>query len=644
MRRSVFFVVVILFLAPDILYCELPIIREKFHFEESPGVIRLRSRNIISNSLRIEINDQVLNSNEYILEANSGSLKITREMKFPADITIQYSRFWVDVPSYYFKRKLGVATSRELTSNSSDMVSARHLPVTRSGSTSLRIFGSKSFGVKAGSGTDLDLKQTLNVQIEGYLTEGLKISGVLSDQAAPEVGGISTSIGEIDKVALRLSSRNFSAGVGDIDFDKHTGVYGQLKKTLKGATASVSAGKIEADATAGGIKSKHATKKIYGRDGLSGPYKLLPETGQSSVSIMPSTEQIWLDGRPLVRGVDADYEIDYLLGEITFSPAITITSRSRIEADFEYLDENYRQDFVAGGAMYGDSSSMLQTRIDFVRQSDSENDPVQYNLSPDDISVLSAAGDHVSMAVKSGVVKADSGQGDYDAEITGSDTIYIYVGKGNGGYRVSFSFMGQGKGDYRYLGGGVYEYVSDGGGEYLPVVKIPLPESISALSMNTIISDDHIRLDFNGTVSRHDRNLLSERDDDDNYGMDLSGGFNLTPMGSYAEQVYLALGFNARWQDERFSFPGRSNRVERDRYWGILADSMANGVLQLSLSEVFRMGEKVKLLSDFGVMGGYGAHRYSTDLTLNPISEFSGRISRTDRYSERSARTLVIPT
>jgi hypothetical protein len=640
MRRSGLLIAAILLLSADILYGELPIIREEFRFDESPRVIRLSNRNIISNTLRVEINGEVAGGDDYILDANSGTLKINCELEAPVVITVEYSRFWVNLPSYYFKRKLGAVMSRSLPGDASSRESTRRPPVTNSGSSSLRIFGSKSFGITAGSGTDLELKQTLNVQIEGYLTENLKVSGVLSDQAAPEVGGISTSIGEIDRVALKLSSDRFSASVGDIDFDRRMGAHGQLKKALKGASAQISAGKVGADATLGGIKSKHATKKILGRDGVSGPYRLLPDVGQSSVSILPSTDRVWLDGRPLARGADADYEIDYLLGEITFSPAITVTSRSRIEADFEYLDEDYRQDFFAGGALYGDSTLPLFARIDFLRQADSENDPTQFDLSPDDISVLRAAGDFAMKALKSGVVKADSGQGNYSLEVVGSDTIYTFAGTGNGDYRVSFSYMGPGNGDYRYLGGGVYEYVSQGGGEYLPVVRIPLPESASALSLTTSAGNDRFRIRFDGTASKHDRNLLSELDDNDNDGMDISGGFNLTPFGRNAKQVYLNIGFNARLQDEKFFFPGRSDLVERDRYWGILTDSIADESVQLSLTEVFRIAEIAELSADFGVLGSPGAHRYSYDLTLAPTSDLNGRVMRLDRYSERSTNVL----
>ncbi len=639
MRRSGFLIVLILLFSADFLYGELPIIREEFRFDESPGVIRLSNHNIISNTLRVEIDGEIAGGDDYVLDAGSGALKINRELVAPVVITVEYSRFWVDIPSYYFRRKLGAIKSRSMIGNAPSYESTQRLPVTNSGSSSLRIFGSKSFGITAGSGTDLELKQTLNVQIEGYLTENLRVSGVLSDQAAPEVGGISTSIGEIDKVALKLSSDRFSASVGDVDFDRRMGAHGRLKKALKGASAQVSAGKVGADATLGGIKSKHATKKIFGRDGVSGPYRLLPDVGQSSVSILPSTDRVWLDGRPLARGADADYEIDYLLGEITFSPAITVTSRTRIEADFEYLDEDYRQDFFAGGAAYGDSASQLFARIDFLRQADSEDDPAQFDLSPDDINVLSAAGDHAMKALKSGVVKADSGQGDYSLEVTGSDTIYTFAGTGNGDYRVSFSYMGPGNGDYRYLGGGVYEYVAQGGGEYLPVVRIPLPESASALSLSTSVSDDHIRLRFDGTATKHDRNLLSELDDDDNDGMDISGGFNLTPFGRNAKQVYLNIGFNARLQDEKFFFPGRSDRVERNRYWGILTDSVSGEVLQLSLTETFRISKITELQADCGfynLMHSPSAFRYSYDLTLSPTPELSGRVTRTDRNSERS--------
>ena len=617
---------------------ELQLASESLHFDDAPRIVKLKQRHIVSNSLNISADGTMLSDDDYLLDVPSGTVKLLVDLDAPVTLEISYSHLSLDIPSCFFRRKLQLDAHRTQPISPS----SEYIPPQQAGGetqpSKLRIFGSKSIGLKAGTGADLELNQTLNIQIEGYLRDNLKVTGVLSDQSRPEVGGISTSLGEIDRITLRLSSENFTAGIGDIDFKRNFGSTARFRKTLKGGSAAVKTGEIRADVIAGGIRSKHGRLRTLGRDGVSGPYRLLPDVGQASVSVLPGTERVWFDGRELTRGIDADYQIDYMQGEVTFSPRIMVTSRSRIEVDFEYLDENYRQDFYAGSFGYGDSAATFRAELGFVSQTDSKNNPSRFDLTDSDVAVLANAGDSTRRAVRSGITKVDSGDGDYTREVIESDTIYIYAGRDQGDYRVSFSYVGQGSGDYDYLGGGIYGFTSEGGGAYLPIVRLPMPQRSDALSLTTEIESEAAAFRFDGLVSNHDRNLFSAFDDDDDVGSDMTGKVRLSPFRAGGEDdIGWQIDLEGRRSEKEFYLPGRIYRIERDREWGLISDSVFNLAKQLSVSQGFSIGGLAKIDTDWGTYRDrdyFSADRYGYAVRVEPHASVFFNASRKDRISE----------
>jgi hypothetical protein len=627
---------VILFSCPAL--AELKHVGESFHFDDVPRIVKLKQKYIVSNTLSITADGTTLSDGDYLLDVPSGTIKLLIDLDVPVTLEVSYSHLSLDIPSCFFRRKLQLDAQRtQPASSPSD-----YIPPRQAGNemqpSKLRIFGSKSIGLKAGTGADLDLNQTLNVQIEGYLRDNLKVTGVLSDESRPEVGGISTSLGEIDKITLRLSSENFTAGIGDIDFRRNFGSTARFRKTLKGGSAAVKIGEIKTDVIAGGIRSKHDRLKTLGRDGVSGPYRLLPNVGQASISVLPGTERVWLDGHELTRGVDADYQIDYVQGEVAFSPRIMMTSRSRIEVDFEYLDENYRQDFYAGSFGYGDSSATFRAEIDFISQADSKDNPSRFDLTDTDVAVLAGAGDSTLQAVRSGVTKVDSGDGDYIRDIVGPDTIYVYAGRDQGDYRVSFSYVGQGSGDYDYLGGGIYGFTTEGGGAYLPIVRLPMPQRSDALSLTTEVETGAASFRFNGMISDHDRNLFSSSDDNDDIGSDMTGEVRLSPFRACDEDdLGWQIELEGRRSESDFYLPGRIYRVEQDREWGLVSDSIFSLAEQFSVSQRFSIGRLAKIDTDWGTYRDrdyFNADRYGYAMRVEPRRSLFFDASRKDRISE----------
>ena len=65
-----------------------------------------------------------------------------------------------------------------------------------------------------------------------------------------------------------------------------------------------------------------------GQDRVQGPYRISADNVIES--IVPGSENIWVDGHLLERGADKDYLMDYPAATVTFMPRNMIDSRSRI--------------------------------------------------------------------------------------------------------------------------------------------------------------------------------------------------------------------------------------------------------------------------------------------------------------------------
>ncbi len=614
------------------------VLHESYHFESTPRILKLENTHIISNTVSIIANGTKLSSDEYVLDVPSGTVKLLIDLKPPVDVDVSYSHLWFDVTSCMFRRRLIDHTGGDVSTQAGDKDTPPPPEGRPTHSPQLGIFGSKSIGLRTGTGSDLELNQTLNVHIDGYLNQNLRVTGVLSDQSRPEVGGISTSLGEVDKVTLQISSEKFAATVGDIDFKRNLGANARFNKALKGGRAEFRSSAVYADAVLGGIKSKHGRLKTFGSEGVSGPYRLLPDVGRVSVSILPGTESVWLNGRQLTRGIDADYQIDYLQGEITFSPRIAINARSRIEADFEYLDENYRQDFQAGSFTYGDTSSAIFAQFGVISQIDSKANPSRFALDDSDISILAAAGDSTRKAVRSGITKVQQGNGDYVRRIVGTDTMYVYVGSLSGDYQVSFEYFGPGNGDYEYVGGGIYRFVSKGGGAYLPGLRLPMPQRSDALSLSAMVGGRSVSCRVDGLISNHDRNLFSDYHDSDNVGSDLTGRMLLMPLGAGGpDDLGWSIQIEGQRSESDFFLPGQAYQIDRDRIWGLASDSVFNLAEALLVSQSFAVGRRGKIAAGWGTYrdrGFFGANRYSCSAVIHPQQSVSLSASRDDRMSE----------
>ncbi len=394
-------------------------------------------------------------------------------------------------------------------------------PITRErgrpAQSDVSISGAKTFRFTTRSAGSSDFSQSLDMKISGNLTPGLQLTGNISDRGYdPSYGTANSRLSELDKLNLRLSSRLFVAQVGDILLsDTYFG--GSPPKQVSGASFDLQAQAGHFSAAAARPKGRFETVRFFGRDGTQGPYQIA--SGSAALPIVPGSETVWLDGQRLEQGANKDYIMDYPTGRITFNVNHPIDLRSRIECDFEPLLSDFKGELYATGGGVSALDSSLNVSVRWLREGDDKNEPLAGELSETDLSILNSVGDNVSEATRSGVV-ADS-LGDYIILVDSlPDTVYQYVGDGNGDYSISFSYFGQGQGDYAFLGGSQYRYVGQGNGDYRPLVVIAAPQRVdyyqSRLELRDVLFSS-VAVELQQT--QYDKNLLSERDDSDNDGL-----------------------------------------------------------------------------------------------------------------------------
>jgi len=186
--------------------------------------------------------------------------------------------------------------------------------------------------------------------------------------------------------------------------------------------------------------------------------------------------------------------------------------------------------------------------LTFYRASDSKG---FYEGLPVEIrDFLVQSGDSAGVREYRGGIKAEGG--DYILK----DSIFVFVGNGNGDYQVFFEWVGAKKGSYIFdnlLGG--YRYVGKDSGDYEPLVRIKPPRETYLLSF---AFDSQSILDLNFSLSYSDLNALSPRDDGDNLGgrLDVSKVFTV-------RESFLKLGFRGQTAGYNTIYP------MYDRFWGV---------------------------------------------------------------------------
>ena len=472
-----------------------------------------------------------------------------------------------------------------------------------------------SRGVSVGNNQDLVLNSSLNLQLSGKLSEDVEILASISDKNVPiQPEGNTEYLSNINNIFLTLFIKDrIRIDAGDIELAAPKDDFLQVNRNLLGMGLHVNSSwkKVSMKNSVGGgvAKGKYVRQTIIPQNGVQGPYRLYGENNETNIVVVAGSERVYLDGVLLVRGQENDYVIDYNTAEITFTPAILVTTEKRLVVEFECTDRHFTRYnlFTNNEMQIGKVRRPLTLRVNFFQEQDLKNQSIQPELTDNHKLFLSSLGDAEDRALYPNVDSATFSSDRIlyckkDTLVTGIRyEIYEYsVNDSVQLYQVGFTYVGSHKGTYRLLSstvnGRVFAWIApqDGvlQGDYEPVVLLTTPKLVQ---MATIAADYHFKpksfLHTELALSNYDRNTFSKADDRDNVGFAYQfSAQHEQPLKRRGEDTCLwNLNTSLQWQfvHKNFHAVERFREVEFARNYNLdrdYSDAASEQMLQAAIS------------------------------------------------------------
>jgi hypothetical protein len=406
--------------------------------------------------------------------------------------------------------------------------------------------GSISRGVSFGNNQDLAVNSSLNLQLAGKLSNDVDIVLAASDQNIPiQPQGNTQNLQEFDKVFIQLSNKTSKLIAGDFIISKPNGYFLNYNKKVQGLGFSTiipmnpmlkdssKMGFMHLSANAAISKGKFGRMQLPGVEGNQGPYRLRGAENEQFIIVLSGSEKVYIDGTLLKRGQEYDYVIDYNTAEVTFTPKNLITKDKRIIVEFQYSDKNYARSIITFDDEY--TKNKLKVHFNIYSEQDSKNQPLQQALSDSAKLLLHNIGDTLQKAYIPAAQyvpfsnslplyrKLDS------TDINGTfKSVYVYSTDTTlAHYKVSFSDLGPGNGDYVQIpsaaNGRVFKWVEPIAGvhqgNYAPVILLITPKKKQMVTLggeykfskNTILTTE-------GALSNYNQNTFSPYDHEHDMG------------------------------------------------------------------------------------------------------------------------------
>jgi hypothetical protein len=453
--------------------------------------------------------------------------------------------------------------------------------------TNLDITGTKTISFQVGNGEQLNIDQSLFLRMDGELSENVFVEAQLSDDQTPiSPEGDSRELSSLDQIFIKIYGKKSELSLGDLDFEIKNSRFLNYNPKFEGIRFAWR--NIDSYRGAFAVtKSKPAHVEINGVESKQGPYFVNFSGSDQFITVVAGSESVYLNGELLQRG--EDYTIDYDEGTINFTQKHFISESSFIVVDYQYSSEEYQKNLYMA-----DTETWLTDRISFrnkfIHQQDSKDNPLSYSLTDEDKVILNQVGD--GDAFVDAISQVDVGDGEY-IQIANNDTIYYqYVGSDStGSYNIGFTFVGEGKGDYSQLTSSIWEYVGKNNGSWMPIKKIPRAESKMNYDVSLKYEGDFFTVYSEALLSQHDKNLNSNKDDDDNYGGALHEEIKITPdydllkpeLIYYYRYIFKNTAFFSEIEDPQFIYTNSGanlpDSLDREEH---------GAVVSLNLSETYK--------------------------------------------------------
>jgi len=389
--------------------------------------------------------------------------------------------------------------------------------------------GSISRGVTVGNNQNSVLNSELDLQITGKLNDKVSLRASIQDANIPlQESGYSQRLDEFDQVFIELFSEHWDVRAGDIDLVNPNSYFASFSKRVQGLNFNLKLGEEDnrTNLFAAGaiVRGQFTTSQFTAQESNQGPYKLQGPNGELFVLIVSGSETVYVNGIPIKRGEDQDYIIDYNAGEIIFNSTFPITSEMRITVDYQFSDRNYSRFVAYGGGTY--TNQKFSMGISVYSEIDAKNQPLQQNLSEEQVEILSNAGDDRSQMVAPSEISEELNDNRilYKKDLVGGVETFVFSNDPDDElFRVTFTLVGENQGDYALSNinaiNNIYEYIGINQGNYAPVVQLVAPTKLQIAVLNgSYKPSGKTTISFEASGSKNDLNSFSSIDDGNNDG------------------------------------------------------------------------------------------------------------------------------
>lgn len=504
----------------------------------------------------------------------------------------------------------------------------------------LRKSGSITRGITVGNSQGTTLNSGMKLQIEGDLGDGLKIVGSITDDNIPiQPDGSTQQISDFDKIFIQLRKDAYFLTIGDFEVQQKGSRFGDIYRNVQGLQVGYNTKKTRIQASGAVAKGKFHTNSFIGKDGVSGPYRLTGKSGEQFFTVLAGSEKVYLNGKLMVRGENQDYVMDYNTAQLTFTPKHIITNITRIVVDFEYTDRFFNRSLLFAQAEHQMLKNKLSLKFSFARDADNPNAPFDnaaaYNAIRDSLALM---GDAQGGVVYTSGVTVDTNFSLTQPFYLKKDTlhngnfypnVYVYsLDSTVAIYRLFFSFVGVGKGNYTRDPSGVNNYVykwvapnADGSpsGEFEPVRPWVLPKLLDVYNLQAKYQiSEKWQVYTENALSIEDKNRLSSKGDEDNASSAHTLGIK-TENQQIKDSLFFSTDVNYTFVNQKYNNLDRVYKAEYGRIWNFddARNVRTNEQVVLAKTQL-NWKEKIKLQTEWGLRNtGLGKSAFRQVYTLN---------------------------
>lgn len=520
----------------------------------------------------------IIDSSFYKIDFQKGTLVFLKNIDTSDSLVVRYSKF----PDFLTKTYSIYDDDKVVANEAGKLIVFRKDKNTKfKPFDGLNTSGSITRGITVGNNQNTVVNSNLDLQITGKISDKVSLRASIQDSNIPlQEGGYSQKLDEFDQIFIELFSDNWNIRAGDLFLENRKSAFLNFNKKVQGLSTRFSFGtpdkKTEVVAAGALVRGQYAKSSFVGQEGNQGPYKLRGNNGELYVLVISGSERVYVNGILKTRGENNDYVIDYNAGEIIFTSLFPITSEMRINIEYQYSDRNFTRFITYGGISHERENWQIGGYV--YSESDVKNQPLQQNLSSDQIAILQNAGDDLSQM--NGPSAYLDGYSEnkilYKKVIIGTAEVFEYSNNPTDElYNVRFSLVGNNLGNYILANnqavGKIYEYVPPISGipqgNYEPIVRLIAPTKIQmATVLGKYNPSEKTIVDFELALSNNDQNLYSNLDDNNNKGF--AGKFN-GKQRLFTGKTKIDAFANYQIVQENFKTIERLYNIEFNRDWNI---------------------------------------------------------------------------